>query len=94
MSPLRLAVIGVGHMGRLHAAKVSTLAADDSSVVLAGVADPDADRAAEIAGELGTRAVLDFRDLLAEIDAAIVAVPTVNHYEVVSEILARVPRVV
>ena len=46
MSPLRLAVIGVGHMGRLHAGKVSALAADDSSVVLVGVADPDADRAA------------------------------------------------
>lgn len=87
MSPLRLAVIGVGHMGRLHAAKVSALAAGDSSVVLVGVADPDADRAAEIAGELGVRGVLDFRDLLAEIDAAIVAVPTVNHYEVVSEVL-------
>jgi len=87
VSPLRLAVIGVGHMGRLHAAKVSALAADDSSVVLVGVADPDADRVAEIAEESGTRAVLDFRDLLAEIDAAIVAVPTVNHYEVVSEVL-------
>jgi predicted dehydrogenase len=87
VSPLRLAVIGVGHMGRLHAGKVSARAAGDPSVVLAGVADPTADRAAEIAGELGVRGVLDFRDLLAEIDAAIVAVPTVNHHEVVSEVL-------
>jgi predicted dehydrogenase len=87
VSPLRLAVIGVGHMGRLHARKVSARAAGDSSVVLAGVADPTADRAAEIAREVGARGVLDFRDLLAEIDAAIVAVPTVNHYEVVREVL-------
>ena len=87
MSPLRLAVIGVGHMGRLHARKVSARAAEDSSVILAGVADPTADRAAEVAAEVGARGVLDFRDLLVEIDAAIVAVPTVNHYEVVSEVL-------
>ena len=43
MTGLRLAVIGVGHMGRLHAQKVSALAARDSSVVLVAVADPDAD---------------------------------------------------
>jgi predicted dehydrogenase len=57
-------------------------------VVLAGVADLDADRAAEIAGEAGARGVIDFRDLLGEIDAAIVAVPTVSHYEVVGETLS------
>jgi predicted dehydrogenase len=88
VSALRLAVIGVGHMGQLHARKVSALAAEDSSVVLAGVADVDAERVAEVAQETGTRGVLDFRDLLAEIDAAIVAVPTVSHYQVVCETLS------
>jgi predicted dehydrogenase len=85
---LRLAVIGVGHMGRLHAQKVSALAARDSSVVLVAVADPDADRSAEIAEEVHVPGMTDFRDLLGEIDAAIVAVPTVCHHEVVSEILS------
>jgi predicted dehydrogenase len=88
VSTLRLAVIGVGHMGQLHARKVSALAARDSSVVLAGVADLDAERAAQVAGEVGVRGVLDFRDLLTEIEAAIVAVPTVDHYQVVRETLS------
>jgi predicted dehydrogenase len=74
-------------MGRLHARKVFALAAEDSSVSLIGVADPQAERAAELAAEVGAHAVVDFRDLLAEIDAAIVAVPTVAHYQVVSETL-------
>jgi len=87
VSALRLAVLGVGHMGRLHARKVSALAAGDCSVALIGVADSNAERAAEIAAEVGARGVVDFRDLLAEIDAAIVAVPTVDHYEVVCETL-------
>jgi predicted dehydrogenase len=87
VSPLRLAVIGVGHMGQLHAGKVSALAARDASIALAGVADLNGERAAEVAREAGVRGVMDFRDLLAEVDAAIVAVPTINHFEVVSEIL-------
>jgi predicted dehydrogenase len=88
VSGLRLAVIGVGHMGRLHVQKVSALAARDSSVVLLGVADADAERSTEVAAEAGVRGVTDFRDLLPEIDAAIVAVPTVDHYEVVSATLS------
>jgi len=87
VSALRLAVIGVGHMGQLHVQKVLALAARDSSVVLAGVADPDADRSAKISAEAGVQGVTDFRDLLPEIDAAIVAVPTVSHYRVVSATL-------
>jgi len=75
-------------MGRLHARKVSALAAEDSTVVLAGVSDVDADRVAEVAEETATRGVLDFRELLAEVDAAIVAVPTVSHYRVVCEALS------
>jgi len=84
---LRLAVIGVGHMGRLHAQKAAALAAADRSVALVGVADAEAERSAEIAKQVGARGVVDFRELLAEIDAAIVAVPTVSHYPVVSEVL-------
>ena len=87
MSRLRLAVIGVGHMGRLHAQKVSALAAAEPSVALVAVADAEAERSAEIARQVGARGVVDFRELLAEIDAAIVAVPTVGHYQVVSEVL-------
>lgn len=88
MSALRLAVIGVGHMGQLHVRKAAELAARDASLILAGVADLDAERAAEVAGQAGARGVVDYRDLLGGIDAAIVAVPTVGHYAVVSEVLA------
>lgn len=87
MSVVRLAVIGVGHMGQLHARKVCARAAVDPSIRLAGVADLDAGRAEAVAGEAGVRGVVDFRELLADADAAIVAVPTVDHYEVVSAIL-------
>ena len=84
----RLAVIGVGHMGRFHATKVRELATAGEGVELAGVADLDRERAQAVAQEAGTRAVVDFRELLADIDAAVVAVPTVHHAEIVGALLA------
>ena len=87
MSVPRIAVIGAGHMGRLHAGKVAALAAE-GEVRFAGVADLEADRAAEVAAEGGVPAVRDFGELLSAADAAVVAVPTVHHFEVVAEVLA------
>ena len=87
MSGPRIAVFGCGYMGSLHAAKVAALAAE-GRVRFAGIADVDPERA-RAAGELhGVRAETDFRALLRDADAAVVAVPTVRHFAVVQETLA------
>jgi predicted dehydrogenase len=83
--PLRVAVVGAGHMGRLHAEKVGALAAAGEAVALAGVADLDPERARAAAGS--APAVAALRDLLPGADAVVVAVPTVAHYEVVRDAL-------
>jgi predicted dehydrogenase len=87
MKPIRLAVAGAGHMGKLHAAKVAALGAEGGAALVA-VADLDAARAREVASAHGARAVSDLRELEGEIDAAIVAVPTVAHGAVVGSALA------
>ena len=84
---VRILVIGAGHMGRLHAQKVAALAQQGIGVELAGVVDIDAARAAELAQKVGAPAATDFRALSAKADAAIVAVPTIEHSEVVRELL-------
>jgi predicted dehydrogenase len=81
VSAIRLGVIGVGHMGRLHAIKVAERARAEGDVRLVGVSDLDAERARSVAAEADTQAVADPRDLLKDLDAAIVAVPTVNHFQ-------------
>jgi len=83
MTALRIAVVGAGHMGKLHAAKIVELAEGGYPVVLSGVADLDAERARALAQRRGARGVVDFRELLGEADAVIVAVPTLQHFEVV-----------
>ena len=63
MKPLRIAVVGVGHMGRHHAEKVAALARAGIGVELVGVADIDPDCAGAVASALDTRAVRDAREL-------------------------------
>ena len=75
---LRLAVIGVGHLGRHHARILSTM----EGVTLSAVVDTLPERAAEIASVSNTRALTDYRDLIGEVDAVVVAVPTELHAEV------------
>jgi predicted dehydrogenase len=76
--PLRVAVIGVGHLGRHHARILSSL----EGAQLVAVADTAADRAAEAAAATGARAVTDFRELFGQVDAVTVAVPTELHRDV------------
>jgi predicted dehydrogenase len=85
--PIRVVVIGVGYMGARHAVKVKYLEERDENVLLVGVADRDAARARSIASALDTIAVVDYRELLPIADAAIVAVPTLQHFDVVRNVL-------
>ena len=82
---LRLAVIGVGHLGRHHARILSTM----EGVTLSAVVDTLPERAAEIASVSNTRALTDYRDLIGEVDAVVVAVPTELHAEVAVPFLDR-----
>ena len=75
---VRVAVIGVGALGQHHARVYAALPGRR----LAGVYDIDRSRAAEVAARHGVRAFEHLRDLLDEVDAVSVAVPTVDHHRV------------
>jgi len=76
-------VVGVGYLGRFHAAKYAGI----EDVALVGVVDADPARAATVAGEVGTTAFTDHRTLLGRVDAVSVAVPTPAHYGVARDFL-------
>jgi predicted dehydrogenase len=80
---VRLGVIGVGGMGQHHA----RVGANVPGARLAGLYDVDPERAREVATRHGTRAFARLRDLLPEVDAVCVAVPTVDHLRVVRAVL-------
>jgi predicted dehydrogenase len=85
LSKLRLAVIGVGHLGKIHARLLS----ERDDVLLVGVADSDAANRAEVAAACNTIAVADYRDLIDKVDAAVIAVPTFMHRDVALAFLNR-----
>lgn len=85
MSPLRVAVIGVGHLGKEHARILAGL----PEVELVGVADTNAAQAQTVAEKVGTQAYTDYRPLLDQVDAASVVVPTTAHHAVASAFLQR-----
>ena len=78
----RVAVVGVGAFGRNHARVYHELAQQDGNVELVGVVDADPARAATVAGEFGAQAFASLGDLKGRVDAASVAVPTVEHLAV------------
>lgn len=79
---LRIGVAGAGHFGRYHALKV---AASDRAM-LAGVSDPDTDRARAVGWEAGTEAVT-LEALIAGCDALIVAAPAEVHFAIATQAL-------
>jgi predicted dehydrogenase len=72
---LRVAVIGVGHLGRHHA----RLLAATPEVELVAVVDTAPGRAAEIAAAHGGTPLTDWREVLGRVDAVTIAVPTESH---------------
>lgn len=83
MSRLRLAVVGTGRLGRIHA----RIAAALQSVQLVAVVDPVASAREKVAAETGAQPLADYRDLFGDVDAAIVATPTSSHLQVACDLL-------
>ena len=79
---LRVAVIGVGHLGKEHARIYKTL----PGVELIGLCDQDETKK-ERAEALGVPFFTDFRALIGKVDAVSVATPTFAHHAVAKEFL-------
>jgi UDP-N-acetylglucosamine 3-dehydrogenase len=82
----RLAVIGLGVMGRNHARVLSEM----EGVELRAVCDQDAEAVESVSSKYGVKGFASWRDMMEaeELDAAIIAVPTRGHLEVAQGVLA------
>lgn len=84
MSRVRMAVIGVGALGRHHARILKSM---QRRVELVAVVDQLEERGREAAAKHGTRWVADYRNLYDQVDAVSVVVPTVAHGDVAGDFL-------
>ena len=78
MNKMRVGVIGVGYLGKLHAEKYASM----EDVELVGVADINVNRLKDVAGLFGVRMFKDYKKLLEIVDAVSIVVPTKLHFQV------------
>jgi len=81
---IAVGVVGVGHLGRLHAMKYAA----SPKANLVGVADVDAGRSAAVGRDLDAAAFSDYRELIGKVRCVSVAVPTLLHYEITRAFLS------
>lgn len=83
MPPLRVAVLGAGSFGKNHLRVVRDL----PGAQLTAVVDTNPDRAEAAAAEFGCPVVRDIAELAGQVDAAVVATPTITHGEIGCQLL-------
>lgn len=82
---MRVGVIGVGRIGVEHA-RMLAAAPEVASVT---VADADQDRAEKVASDLGVEPAAEVENVLAAVDAVVIAAATSSHAELIKSALER-----
>jgi predicted dehydrogenase len=82
-SPIRVGVIGVGHLGQHHARNFANIKGAD----LIYVADTVEDQARKIASNWGAIPTTDYRDMIGKVDAVSIVTPTFTHFEIAETML-------
>tara|TARA_Y100001936_G_scaffold235981_1_gene264748 strand:+ start:2345 stop:3271 length:927 start_codon:yes stop_codon:yes gene_type:complete len=78
MKKIKVAVIGVGYLGKFHAEKYKI----NKKVDLVGVVDSNKERRTEISKKLNVLQFSNYKEVLPKVDAVSIAVPTNLHYEI------------
>ena len=78
---MRVGVIGVGRIGSFHAGVLAGHPGVDQVLVT----DPDAERAAGVAREVGARAAPSVAALLDAVDAVVITSPTITHADLIRQ---------
>jgi len=81
MEKIPVGVIGVGHLGSLHAKMYREL----SSVELIGVYDINYEQAKGIAKEYKTKQFMSIQELLGQVKSVSITTPTISHYDVAKQ---------
>ncbi len=83
MKRIRMGVVGVGYLGRFHAEKYQKI----PDVELVAVVDIERDRAEAVARKVGARPYQRHQEILHQVDAVSIAVPTLDHFSIARDFL-------
>lgn len=77
MGKIRVGILGVGHLGRLH----TSLYKEIQSVEIVGIYDLDTEKAKNVGEELNIPVFYEPIELLNKVDAVNIVTPTPDHYD-------------
>lgn len=80
---IRVAVIGVGHLGSIHAKVYQEI----PDCTLTAICDTDTSRLNQVSSELKVSGYTDYRQLFDKVDAVSIASPTKLHYQIAADFL-------
>lgn len=80
---IRVAVIGAGHLGKIHA----RLLREHPRVEVVAVVDPQSIARQQIEQQLDLPTCDNYQQLIGKIDAAVIATPTCQHFEIADHLL-------
>ncbi|HTY44707.1 MAG TPA: Gfo/Idh/MocA family oxidoreductase [Patescibacteria group bacterium] len=83
MSKLKVAVVGVGHLGNIHA----RLYQEIPECSLAAVCDTNPERLGQVAAELQVPGYRDYTELFGKVAAVSIAAPTALHHRIAHDFL-------
>ncbi|MDD5561841.1 MAG: Gfo/Idh/MocA family oxidoreductase [Candidatus Omnitrophica bacterium] len=83
MGKLKVAVVGVGHLGSIHA----KIYQENPACQLIGVCDSNQERLNQVSSALGVPGYADYKELFSKVEAVSIAVPTVLHHQVAADFL-------
>lgn len=78
MDIIRVGVVGVGHLGSIHAKIYKEI----PNCTLVAVCDIDQSRLKQVSSELDVPGYLDYKELFGKVDAVSIATPTKLHYKI------------
>ncbi len=81
MERVKVGVVGVGYLGKIHAEKYARI----PEAELIGVVDIDKDRCREVAARTNCRPFYQHLDILGQVEAVSIAVPTLSHYQIAKD---------
>lgn len=86
---MKIAVVGAGHLGKIHLSLLKEMPEWD----LVGLYDIDQVQAKQVADALGIQSFNSIEDLIQAVDAVDIVTPTTSHFEIAKKALIRMKHV-
>ena len=86
-SPIKVAVIGTGSLGKEHARIYAELAAS-GAIEFVGLYDANAENARRVADKVRARVFASIDEAVAAADACSIVTPTITHFDIAQKLLA------